>query len=66
MCLMLYDDFWMDATYVLLCVAWMQILDSHIPTVQQRVSKWSQMLTTTCQLPLAVPPIFFAKGIALG
>ena len=65
MCLMLYDDFWTDATYVLLCIAWMQILDSHIPTVQQRVPKWSQMLTTTCQLPIAVHPLFFAKGIAL-
>ena len=46
MCLMLYDDIWMDATYVILCatyvilcVAWMQILDSHIPPVKQRVPK---------------------------
>jgi len=39
MCLMLYDDFWMGATYVILCVEWMQILDSHIPLVQQCVFK---------------------------
>ena len=37
--LMLYDDIWIDATYVILCVAWMQILDSHIPPVKQRVPK---------------------------
>jgi len=27
-----YDDLGMDATYFYLCVVWMQILDSHIPT----------------------------------
>ena len=39
MCLMIYDDIWMDATYVILCVAWIQILDSHIPPVKQCVPK---------------------------
>jgi len=36
---MLYDDFWMDVTYVILCIASMQILNSHIPPMQQRVPK---------------------------
>ena len=35
MSLMLYDDIWMDATYVIFCVAWMQILDSNIPSIKQ-------------------------------
>ena len=39
MFLMLYDDIWMDSTYVILCVAWIQILDFHIPQVKQRVPK---------------------------
>ena len=39
MSLMFYDDIWMSATYVILCVAWMQILDSHIPSMKQRVPK---------------------------
>ena len=39
MCLMLYDNIWMDATYVILFVAWIQIMDSHIPPMKQRFPK---------------------------
>ena len=41
----------MDATYVILCFIWLQILESHIPSMKQHVPKESQMLTTPCQLP---------------
>ena len=61
LCTMLYDDFWMKTTYVILYVAWMRILDSHIPLVNQRVPKQSQMLTITCQQPIKVHPLFHKR-----
>ena len=65
MSLMLYNDIWMDATYVILCVAWMQILDSPIPSMKQCVPKQSQMLTTLFQLPHSSIPPFFQMGFVM-
>ena len=62
---MLYDDIWMDATYIIFCVAWMQILDSHIPSMKQRVPRQSQMLTTFCQRPHSSTPPFFQMGFVM-
>ena len=62
MCLMLYDDIWMETTYVIFCVAWMQIMDSHIPLMKQRIQVELDVDHSVSTTPQQYTPIF-ANGI---